>query len=78
MPQESGEANSPPETLNRVIPCQINKLNALMFQISLKLGRLIPGVKPLNHMYFGCIKLYGFGIISLICVYHFGHLALCS
>ena len=59
----------------RVIPCQINKQNAFAFQISTKLGRLVPSGKLLNHAYFGCVKLDGFGIISHSFFQHFGHLA---
>ena len=55
-----------------VIPCQINKQNAFAFQISTKLGRLVPSGKLLNHFYFGCVKLYGFGIISHSFFQHFG------
>jgi len=50
--------------MNRVILCQINKQNAFVYQISTKLGRLVPSVKLLSHTYFGCVKLYGFGVIS--------------
>ena len=60
---------------SRVIPCQINKQNAFTFQISTKLGRLVPSGKLLNHTYFGCVKLYGFGVISHSFFQHFGHLA---
>ena len=58
-----------------VIPCQINKQNAFAFQISTKLGRLVPSGKLLNHTYFGCVQLYGFGVISHSFFQHFGHLA---
>ena len=49
--------------------------NAFAFQISTKLGRLVPSGKLLNHVYFGCVKLYGFGVISHSFFQHFGHLA---
>ena len=58
-----------------VIPCQIKKQNAFAFQISTKRGRLVPSGKLLNHAYFGCVKLYGFGVISHSFFQHFGHLA---
>ena len=56
-----------------VIQCQINKQNAFAFQISTKLGRLVPSMKLLHHTYFGRVKVYGFGVIVHSIFQHFGH-----
>ena len=56
-----------------VIPCQINKQNAFAFQISTKLGRLVPSMKLFHHICFGRGKVYGFGVISNSIFQHFGH-----
>ena len=42
----------------------MNKQNAFVFQISTKFGGLVPSVMLLSHTYFGCMKFYGFGIVS--------------
>ena len=62
-----------PEEVTGVIPCQINKQTAFAFQISTKHGRLVPSMKLLHHTYFGCVKVYGFGVIVHSILQHYGH-----